>query len=741
MAETSETQWVEIIEPQSKERMFANPSTGEISLTAPDGVKIKPMSQNQWWELYDAGSDSYYYYNAHTGDTVWDRPGDDADIIPLTKLQSTSAEETSEETDGGQPVTTQANEVPGTTPNSQPTLEPAPTQDPNLRAVPVERKLSEILSEHIEPMSPLAIDYEGERFASASGTNKSQVSPTSGDMTTLDKTRTLDGSNARYMECAHGARDSWVNINVVSKEGVNGEQERLDVLSESGGSFPGGSLDRSARGRDQLATPTSYEMKSRTLDNSKRKGSSREGRSYVPARPAPTPPTSRGKTGPSLEKTKSVEHDSLDGEEKAHHRSRSDIPPAPAPPQIRSDRAVSVVSKTSLANFKDLSQHRKGFFRKKVTIANMLAWTKDPIKQPMLQTRDKQLRKEACEMFKLLLQYMGDRKTKQKDVNLIALDITSQAWEKKGLRDELYIQLCRQTSSNSNPKSLRRGWEMFAICLALFPPSIKFRGYLEGYLWRHVEPSPAFKGVPVEVFAQYCHKRVEKMAQSGAKKGVKKPAVEEIIHAKDAPFNPSMFGNTLEDTMELQQEKFPSFDQKLPWVVPALTEAVLRLQGPQTEGIFRVPGDIDEVNILKLKLDKGLVTMDKLSDPHVPASLLKLWFRELEEPLIPAGYYDECINNCDNEMNALSLVDSLPELNKKLLLYLVDFLKQFITPENIEATKMGLDNIAMVWAPNFLRCPSDDHTLIFQNTRKEMAFLRVLLRLIDTNSSATASAL
>ncbi len=69
----------------------------------------------------------------------------------------------------------------------------------------------------------------------------------------------------------------------------------------------------------------------------------------------------------------------------------------------------------------------------------------------MIQSRDKQLKKDACEMFKLLLQYMGDRKTKQKDVNLIALDITSQAWEKKGLRDELYIQLCRQTSSNSNP--------------------------------------------------------------------------------------------------------------------------------------------------------------------------------------------------------------------------------------------------------------------------------------------------
>ena len=60
------------------------------------------------------------------------------------------------------------------------------------------------------------------------------------------------------------------------------------------------------------------------------------------------------------------------------------------------------------------------------------------------------------------------------------------------------------------------------------------------------------------------------------------------------------------------------------------------------------------------------------------------------------------------------------------------FLQQFVTPENIAKTKMGLENIAMVWAPNFLRCPSEDHTLIFQNTRKEMAFLRVLLRSLET---------
>ena len=46
-------------------------------------------------------------------------------------------------------------------------------------------------------------------------------------------------------------------------------------------------------------------------------------------------------------------------------------------------------------------------------------------------------------------------------------------------------------------KSLERGWQLIAICLAFFPPSIKFRSYLEGYLWRHVEPLPANKGVSI----------------------------------------------------------------------------------------------------------------------------------------------------------------------------------------------------------------------------------------------------
>lgn len=67
--------------------------------------------------------------------------------------------------------------------------------------------------------------------------------------------------------------------------------------------------------------------------------------------------------------------------------------------------------------------------------------------------------------------------------------------------------------------------------------------------------------------------------------GLKKPNIEEIRHAKNAVFNPSMFGSSLQDIINMQKERYP--DRQLPWVQTRLSEEVLALNGDQTEGIFR----------------------------------------------------------------------------------------------------------------------------------------------------------
>ncbi|XP_041367234.1 rho GTPase-activating protein 39-like [Gigantopelta aegis] len=375
-----------------------------------------------------------------------------------------------------------------------------------------------------------------------------------------------------------------------------------------------------------------------------------------------------------------------------------------------------------------LNRHKKGLFGKKVPLGNMLVWSKDLIQKPMLRTTDRIVKKEAIEVFKLIQMYMGDRKGRQSPMSH-ALEIVTKGWSIPALRDEIYIQLCRQTTENKREESLQRGWELMAICLHFFPPTIMFDSYLEGFISRHLDSSDILN-VPISQFANHCSHRLKRALVTGAKKGVRKPTLDEVEQAKMSIFHPSMFNSMLEDIMLMQKDRFP--ERTLPWIQTTLSEEVLRLNGTKTEGIFRVPGDIDEVNALKTRCNQWMTPSD-CPDPHVPASLLKQWYRELYEPLIPSRYYDECIANHTETQAAIAIINKLPEINRLVLSYLIRFLQVFAAPEIVRYTKMDVNNLAMVMAPNCLRCESDDPRVIFENTRKEMGFLRILILHLDTS--------
>lgn len=71
-------------------------------------------------------------------------------------------------------------------------------------------------------------------------------------------------------------------------------------------------------------------------------------------------------------------------------------------------------------------------------------------------------------------------------------------------------------------------------------------------------------------------------------------------------------------------------------------------------------------------------------------------------------------------------------LTRQVLTYLIHFLQQFSNPEVVSCTKMDSSNLAMVFAPNCLRCTSDDPKVILENARKEMSFIHVLIQHMDT---------
>lgn len=65
----------------------------------------------------------------------------------------------------------------------------------------------------------------------------------------------------------------------------------------------------------------------------------------------------------------------------------------------------------------------------------------------MIRSDNKLVKKEAPELFRLIQTYMGDRKTRDSNSNL-ALELVLKGWGAAELRDEIYVQLCRQMTKN-----------------------------------------------------------------------------------------------------------------------------------------------------------------------------------------------------------------------------------------------------------------------------------------------------
>jgi len=189
----------------------------------------------------------------------------------------------------------------------------------------------------------------------------------------------------------------------------------------------------------------------------------------------------------------------------------------------------------------------------------------------------------------------------------------------------------------------------------------------------------------------------------------------EIETASDAAFNPSTFGESLDATMRLQERNYPH--EKIPIILPFLADGILALGGTKAEGIFRVPGDSDSVSELKLRIDRGYYTLENVDDPHVLASLLKLWLRELCDPLIPEEMYNECITRSGEPDMSVELVKRLPTINRRVVIFLISFLQFFLEEKVQAATKMTSANLALVMAPNLLRCNSESMTVVFTNAQ------------------------
>ncbi|KAL5475627.1 hypothetical protein EMCRGX_G025469 [Ephydatia muelleri] len=123
-------------------------------------------------------------------------------------------------------------------------------------------------------------------------------------------------------------------------------------------------------------------------------------------------------------------------------------------------------------------------------------------------------------------------------------------------------------------------------------------------------------------------------------------------------------------------------------------------------GIFRRSPSALVVQEIKARFNDGqVVNLADYNDPHIAATLLKLFLRELPEPLVT-------MVTCERirELKGLSteaklqmcqaIVSALPPLNREILHYLFLFVKDVVSRS--ELNKMTEMNMAIVLGPNLI---------------------------------------
>jgi hypothetical protein len=422
-----------------------------------------------------------------------------------------------------------------------------------------------------------------------------------------------------------------------------------------------------------------------------------------------------------------------DGIERAY-TDRGKVPKAtrPALPEGQRETALPLsiadeINSFQLENYarKFFDHHKKGVFRRQIPIKRMLRWDSDAIPNAMIKTSKTAVAKEAVTQFKNIQRYMGDAAPSstskvQRSQMWYALQVIEKAVAMPELRDEIYVQLCKQTNDNPNPQSLAKGWELFVMCAYSFPPTKDFEDWLRQY----IEANQKQQGT-TPLFASYTLRLLNRTVRLFATVRSRVPSEKELQVQREAPFNPSPFGASLAECMELQAKR--DADAKLPLLLTMLADAVLANNGKTTEGIFRVPADPSNALKLRVALEAGSYEIVS-KDVHAIGSVLKLWLRELAEPLIPDALYDDCIKLAAEQADkCVKLVQTrLQPLERACLLYLCEFLRTMAA--NSGKTKMTDANLAMVFAPNVLRCPSTNPQVIFENTKHEVSFLLTLIR-------------
>ncbi|XP_056420651.1 unconventional myosin-VIIb isoform X2 [Hyla sarda] len=187
----------------------------------------------------------------------------------------------------------------------------------------------------------------------------------------------------------------------------------------------------------------------------------------------------------------------------------------------------------------------KAFLQRTRGKSQLWAYSREPLRQPLLRKvcEVADLRDYACQAFIAIMKYMGDYPSKQSRSPVELTDqIFSGPVREESLRDEIYCQILKQMTANSNSYSLSSGWQLLWLCSGLFPPSKNLLVHVQKFIEnRQREP-----------LSKECKRRLQRVLQTGPRKQPPHLVeVEAIQQMSTKIYHKVFFPNETEEAFEV----------------------------------------------------------------------------------------------------------------------------------------------------------------------------------------------
>ncbi|KAB0799280.1 hypothetical protein PPYR_07160 [Photinus pyralis] len=213
-----------------------------------------------------------------------------------------------------------------------------------------------------------------------------------------------------------------------------------------------------------------------------------------------------------------------------------------------------------------------------------------------------------------------------------------------------------------------------------------------------------------------------------------KRSSKDLLEKKGIIKNEPIFGNTLRHLYETYKQEVPEFVLKIIKLIelPKNIESV---------GLYRASGNLATIQKIRFNIDKNnLKILDEFkNDSDVLTGSLKLFFRELKEPLIPHKLYENLFKFIDLDLTP-KIGDSVKQLTSKMdkahkttLLTLLDHLLK--VEAHSEENRMDAYNISIVWGPTLIWPPDNCHDNILLSHTNANKVVELLLNVYKISSS------